>query len=339
MSGGLAAGRRVAPFSALLLACCAQAPAPPETPSPATQQPSTAPAAQAQAARPRPSPPPELPLDQRERERAQALMQESRYAEAAQHWEVLHMLHPEQPVYADKLAEARSRAAQAAAQNAQEAQQARRQGQTERAVALYLKALSADPGNAEAAQGLREIQKESDRKAYAGAPRGSGEAPQRGASRSAPSAVERRDLDSGIMLLHQGDPAAAVQALESYVRRYPRDDLGRRTLQDAYAEQARRLAQDGKKEQALAELEKALELRDKSGPELTRSVQSLRKEIAEDYYQQGLRAQSTNLSQAISLFEKCLKYDPEHVQAARRLERARRMEENLRSIPDAGTTP
>jgi len=337
MSGGLAACRRIGPFSALLLACCAQAPVPPN--APATHEAPSAPVSTIQAPHPRPSPPPELPLDQRERERAQALMQESRYAEAAQHWEVLHMLHPEQPVYADKLAEARSRAAQAAAQNVQEAQQARRQGQTEHAVALYLRALNADPGNAEAAQGLREIQKESDRRAYAGAARGSGEAPQRSGSRSAPSAAERRDLDSGIMLLHQGDPAAAVQALESYLRRYPRDDLGRRTLQDAYAEQARRLAQDGKKEQALAELDKALELREKSSPELTRSVQSLRKEIAEDYYQQGLRAQSTDLSQAIGLFEKCLKYDPQHVQAARRLERARRMEENLRSIPEAGTTP
>jgi len=339
MSGRLVASRRLAPFSALLLACCAQAPAPPETASPAPQQAPPAPAAQTQAARPRPSPPPELPLDQRERDRAQALMQESRYAEAAQHWEVLHMLHPEQPVYAEKLAEARSRASQAATQHVQEAQQARRQGQTERAIALYLRALSADPGNADAALGLREIQKESDRRAYAGAPRGNSEAPQRGASRSSPSAAERRDLDSGIMLLHQGDSAAAVQVLESYLRRYPRDDLGRKTLQDAYAEQARRLSQDGKKEQALADLERALELRDKSSPELSRSVQSLRKEIAEDYYQQGLRAQSTNLSQAISLFEKCLKYDPEHVQAARRLERARRMEENLRSIPEADTTP
>jgi tetratricopeptide (TPR) repeat protein len=266
------------------------------------------------------------------------LVQEGRYGEAAQHWEVLHMLHPEQPVYAEKLAEARSRGAQAATQRVQEGQQARRQGQTERAVALYLRALSADPGNAEAAQGLREIQKESDRRAYAGAGRGSSEAPQRGAARSAPSAAERRDLDSGIMLLHQGDPAAAVQALESYLRKYSRDDLGRKTLQEAYVDQARRLAQDGKRELALAELEKAVDLRDKSNSELMRSVQSLRKEIAEDYYQQGLRAQSTNLSQAIALFEKCLKYDPEHVQAARGLERARRMEQNLRSIPEAGTT-
>jgi tetratricopeptide (TPR) repeat protein len=339
MSGGIAARRRVALFSAMLLACCAQVPAPPEAASPAVQQATGGGAASAQTARARPFPPRELPLDQRERERAQTLMQENRHAEAAQHWEVLQLLHPEQPAYTEKLAEARSRATLAAAHHVQDAQRARGQGQTERAAALYLRALSADPANADAAQGLREIQSESDRRAYAGAPRGNAETPQRGGSRSAPSAAERRDLDSGIMLLHQGDSAAAVQALESYLRRYPRDDLGRRTLQDAYAEQARRLTQDGKKEQALAELEKALELRDKSSPELTRSVQSRRKDVAEDYYQQALRVQYTNLSQAISLFEKCLKYDPEHVQAARRLEQTRRMQENLRSIPDAGTTP
>src|SRR5262249_14929801 len=143
MRAGLCAGRRLAPFSALLLACCAQPPAPANPQAQAPQEAPSAAAAQTQAAaRPRPSPP-ELPLDQRERERAQALMQEGRYAEAAQHWEVLCMLHPEQPVYSEKLAEARAHASQAASQHVQEAQQARRQGQTERAVALYLKALSA----------------------------------------------------------------------------------------------------------------------------------------------------------------------------------------------------
>src|SRR5215510_5348409 len=136
MSGRLAAVRRLTPFSALLLACCAQAPATPEARPPTPQQESSVSAA------PRLSP--ELLLDQRERERAQALMQENRYAEAAQHWEVLQMLHPEQPAYAEKFAEARARATQAAAQHVQEAQQARRQGQTEHAAALYLRALIAD---------------------------------------------------------------------------------------------------------------------------------------------------------------------------------------------------
>jgi tetratricopeptide (TPR) repeat protein len=270
-------------------------------------------------------------------------MQEGRWAEAVPHWEVLHLLHPDQSAYANKLAETQSLASHAAAEHLQAAQQARQQGQTERAAVLYLKALSADPGNAEAAQGLRDIEKESARKAYAGAAGrgGNSETVMRSGSKPAPlpSATERRDLDSAIMLLHQGDYSAAVQTLESYLRKYPRDDLGRRTLQDAYVELARRRAQEGKKEEALAYLEKAHDLRDKSSPELTRSIQSLYKEIAEDYYQQGLRAQPTNLGEAIRLWEECLKYNPDHVQAARRLERARRMEQNLRSIPDSSSTP
>ncbi len=131
-----------------------------------------------------------------------------------------------------------------------------------------------------------------------------------------------------------------MQTLETYVRKNPHDDLGRRTLQDAYVDLARQRTKEGKKEDALAYLEKAHGLRDnKSNPESTRAIQSLRKEMGEDYYQQGLRAQATNLSEAIRLWEKTLKYDPEHVQAARQLERARKMEQNLRSIQDAESKP
>ncbi|HTS51972.1 MAG TPA: tetratricopeptide repeat protein [Burkholderiales bacterium] len=268
-------------------------------------------------------------------------MQEGRWAEAVPHWEVLHLLHPDQSAYAKKLTEAQSLASHAAAEHLQEAQQARQEGQTERAALLYLKALSADPANAEAAQALRDIEMESARKAYAGAGRaGNGETAMRGGPKPAPlpPAAERRDLDSGIMLLHQGDYSAAVQTLEKYLRKYPRDDLGRRTLQDAYVGQARRLAQEGKKDEAVAYLE-AHVAREKSGPEPAPAMLALRKEIAEDYYQQALRAQPTDLGEAIRLFEKCLKYDPDHVQAARRLERARRMEQNLREIPNSNSKP
>ena len=276
-------------------------------------------------------------------------MQEGRWAEAATHWEILQLLRPDQPDYARKLAEARAESSHAAAEHLQEAAQARSQGQTNRAVMLYLKALSADPGNGEAAQALRDIEKERVRKSNFGpSARGaSGEAAlaalsSRRSSKpyAAPSTAEGRELDSAILLLHQGDYSAAVQTLETYVRKNPHDDLGRRTLQDAYVDLARQRAKEGKKEEALAYLEKAHSLRDsKSGPELTRAIASLRKEMAEDYYQQGLRVQPTNLGEAIRLWEKALKYDPEHAQAARHLERARKMEQNLRSIQDAEGKP
>jgi tetratricopeptide (TPR) repeat protein len=269
-------------------------------------------------------------------------MQEGRWAEAAEHWTVLCLLRPDQTAYARSLADAQSRASHAAAEYLHQAQQARDEGQTDRAAVFYLKALSADPGNSDAAQALRDIEQTRARKAYFGpSARGGTDAAAsaRRGSKSVPSATERRELDSAIMLLHQGDAAAAIQTLETYLRKYPNDELGRRTLQDALVELAQQRIQQGKREEALAYLEKAYGMRDKGTPELSRTIKSLRKEIAEDYYQQGLRAQPTNLDEAIRLWEKCLKYDPDHAQAARRLERARRMEQNLRSIEGSNRTP
>jgi len=340
MNGACVARALAIPVSILVLVSCAPPPPVPREPS-ASPPPPT---------RPSPSHAPssaEFPLEQRERERAEALMQESRWAEAATHWEILQLLRPDQQDYGKKLAETRSHSSQAAAEYLQEAQQARARGQTSRATTLYLKALAADPSASEAAQALREIEKERTLRVNFGpsARGGNGEMSTnvRRSSKPAatPSTAEGRDLDSAILLLHQGDYGAAVQTLETYVRKNPHDDVGRRTLQDAYVDLSRGQAKEGRREEALAYLEKAQGLRDgKSNPELTRALQSLRKELAEDYYQQGLRAQSTNLSQAIRLWEKTLKYDPDHAQAARQLERARKMEQNLRSIQDtAGGKP
>lgn len=303
MSGRFGAGRLVAPVGALLLVSCASAP----EPAGPQERPQVSPAP-AHAPRPRVPPQTELPLEQRERESAEDLMQQARWAEAIPHWEVLELLNPDQPAYAKKLAEAKSRAGAAATEHLQQARQARQQGQTDRAFVLYLKALSTDPSNAEAALALREIEREDARRAHSSASGrgGNGEPamnPRKGSNAPPPSAAERRD-------------------------------------QEAYLELARQRTLEGKKEEALTYLEKAQATRDAKGnQELTRSIQSLRKEIAEDYYQQGVRAQRTDLSEAISAWEKALKYDPDHPQAAQRLERARRMEENLRSIQNPATKP
>ena len=303
MRGWFGAGRLVAPVGAVLLVACASAPEPAEPP----EHPGASPAS-AHVARPRAPPQAELPLEQHERESAERLMQQSRWAEAIPHWELLELLNPDQPAYGKKLAEARSRASAAAAEYLQQARQARQQGQTDRAFVLYLKALSSDPTNAEPAQALREIEREGARRARVNAPSRSG-------------------TGEPAMNARKGSNAQPSSGTEHH-------DL------DAYLDLARQRTQEGKKEEALTYLEKAQTTRDgKGNQDLTRSIQSLRKEIAEDYYQQGVRVQRTDLSEAISAWEKALKYDPDHAQAAQRLERARRMEENLRSIQSPGAKP
>ena len=334
------------PVSVVLLASCAQPSSPPHVLAPRE---APAPSGSAYTVRPRPAAVSVgvSALELQERERAQSLVHEGRWAEAATHWEILLLLRPDQQDYVKALADVRAHASHAAAEHLQEAEQARRQGQTNRAATLYLKALSADPANDKAAQALRDIEKERARKAnFAPLSRAStGEIAlnHRRSSKPAasPSTAEGRELDAAILLLHQGDDfAAGLQKLETYAQKNPNDDLSKRALQDTYVDLARQRSKQNKKEEALAYLERAQGTRDsKSSVELTRAIQSLRKEIAEDYYQQGLRAQPTNLSEAIRLWEKALKSDPEHAEAARQLERARKMERNLRSMQDVTTKP
>ena len=152
------------PISILLLASCAQTPSPPPV-VPPREAPAPLPTARPHLPA---GPVPESPLEHQERERAQLLMHEGRWAEASTHWEILLLLRPDQQDYVKELAEARSRSSRAAAEYLQEAEQARSQGQTNRATTLYLKALSAEPGNDKAAQALRDMERERARKANFG---------------------------------------------------------------------------------------------------------------------------------------------------------------------------
>lgn len=66
-----------------------------------------------------------------------------------------------------------------------------------------------------------------------------------------------------------------------------------------------------------------------------RELESARKDIAQDYYERGVRAQRTDLDEAIRLWERALQYDPDLTQARLRMEQARRMRQNLESIQGA----
>jgi tetratricopeptide (TPR) repeat protein len=346
----------VAPVGAMLLASCASAPAPPATieerpQAPSHGRPQVSPQAPPQTPAQAPSSQSATPIsaskdlawEQQRREHADDLMGESRWSEAATEWEILAVLRPGNSEYEKKLADSRAQSASAATSNLEAANEARRKGENERATLLYLKALRADPENVAAAQALRELDREQPRKSnmnpYARMMYGERVRSTSSESRSAsmPRSSERADLDTGILLFNQGDYVSSIQTLQEYLRRYPQDDLGKRTLRDAYLALANQRVQEGNKEEALANLEKARKVPapQSSAPQLPGAIQSLRKELAEDYYQQGLRAQRKDLKAAIRLWELALQYDPAHAQASVHLQQARRMQQTLEAIPSA----
>jgi tetratricopeptide (TPR) repeat protein len=272
-------------------------------------------------------------FEQRKRQQAEELVQAGRWADAAAQWEILALLRPERGEYADKLTEAHGRATSQAGEHVAAAAEARRKGDLQRAATLYLKALSADPRNATAGSALRELEREQSSRAYFN------HATRTARAARAPYSTDRQELDMAVMLLHQGDYAESAQSLQSYLKRYPQDETAKRALRDAYAALGKQRIEQGKKEEGVSYLEKARATKSSGGANLDGTVQAARKDLAQDYYEQGLRLQRTDLEGAIRAWQRTLEYDPGHAQAKIRLDQARRMQQTLRSLPSAGSKP
>ena len=97
---------------------------------------------------------------------AQAEQQEQAgdLARAALSWEVLTLLRPEQRSYPIRLAQVQRLIEAGVADAWQQARQAERRGELERASQLYLSVLALQPRHVEAAQALRAIERERNRR-------------------------------------------------------------------------------------------------------------------------------------------------------------------------------
>jgi tetratricopeptide (TPR) repeat protein len=278
-------------------------------------------------------------FEQRRLKEAEELTQANRWAEAAAQWEILTLLRPERSEYASKLTEAQSRASSNASENLTAAAEARKRGDLQRATLLYLKALRADPYNAAADQALRDLERQQSHRLYFNHLASTASGARATRTAAAPYSTDHQELDTGVMLLHQGDYNGSVQALQSYVKREPQDETGKRALRDAYAALGRQRIEQGKKEEGIGYLEKARATKAAGSANLDSTLQAVRKDMAQDYYEQGLRMQRTDLQAAIGLWERSLEYDPGHAQARLRLDQAKRMQRNLQTIPGARSTP
>ena len=275
------------------------------------------------------------PLVAKHQDRALTLMRDGSLAEAALQWEILALLEPDKQEYRRRLEETRALIGKATSEHLRVAEKATDQGQTEQASLAYLKVLALNPFNQTAAQRLRTLEQEKLRTGQlARAPRitmPTGTTP-RAKPAPAAEANERRDLDLGVMLHRQGDYRGSIRVLGKYLQDYPADGLARQYLAEAHVQQGHRLVQQGKKEEALASFEKAQSLDGPATPELGNQIRALKKTLAEEYYQQGLRLYQTDLTKAMQHWQRSLQYDPNHVPAGVRLEQAQRIQKKLKAI-------
>ncbi|MGB7989294.1 MAG: hypothetical protein WCF44_07850 [Candidatus Methylophosphatis roskildensis] len=206
---------------------------------------------------------PNAAFEQQQRERAKDLTRQGAFGEAAIAWEVLTLLRPDVVEYAENLQRIRSRIEARVVQRILAADQARRRGEADQAAQLYLQALADDPLNAQAAQALRAIERERNKRNYLGKPSrltlaryATAEAER---SRAASSSVDRNDLEHASLLMHQSEYAEAIGILERYVKVFPQDETARKALAEACYQMAeRKQANEPRAAQAL--LQRAVKL-------------------------------------------------------------------------------
>lgn len=193
------------------------------------------------SAAPRATPP--IAFEQRLRDRAASQARQGRLAEAATSLEVLTVLRPEERDYRERLAEIRRLIDVAVPERMQRGAQALKRGELDAAAIQYLSALALQPDNAAAAEAMRSVERERNKRSFLGKPSRltltrravtDGQTPP---SRTGP-ALDRNELEHAAMLATQGEYDDAIALLERHLGADRRDVSACKQLADLYYQKA-----------------------------------------------------------------------------------------------------
>jgi len=256
---------------------CGHAPAP-MAPTPATPSPQMA-----------PEPVPHAALraadfERRQQALASAAESQARWADAALAWEVLVLLRPDVVRYADALSRVRERVASAVNEKLAAAQAAMRRSELDVAAQAYLEALSFSPDHAGAADALRAVERERNRRSFVG------KFSRNTLTRRAVTEGEMRysddvreganvgaggHLEHATLLLRQGEFDGAIGVLRDAMRAGLGDPATKAMLVEAYLQKAEKLLpRDPRGARAAAESALQIEPRNTAALALMQRTQS-----------------------------------------------------------------
>ena len=205
-----------------------------------------------------------LDFEQAQRAQAQSALREGRLADAALGFEVLALLRPDDAGAAAGLVAVQQRVAAEVSDRLPRAEAARKRGELELAAQLYLEVLALAPERADAAEALRTIERERNRRSLAS--RFARQAPTRRAmtADASPIAVAPRSgtgnqIEHATLLARQGELDAAIALLRGS-RATSTDAAASALLADLYVQRASRLMErDPRRARAAAEAALAID--------------------------------------------------------------------------------
>lgn len=273
------------------------------------------------------------------RRRARALKAEQQHdlADAARQWQIVLLLAPRDTQAGERLAAVNAASAQTIKDEMAAAREALRRGETDRAQRALLRVLALDGDHEEALAALREIDRKRElrqaseraERARAGAMTTAAPKPPTRATRDA----RDFDLEQSLELLRAGDANAALPELRRYVAANRADRAGRTRVASAVHAFAQRLEKQGAIDQAVATYGEAIGMSPSPVPEWSTELDALRMRLAAVEYEKGVRLVATDVGAAIVHFQTALRFAPGHTQAQLQLQRAQKIQQNLKGVP------
>ena len=187
--------------------------------------------------------------EQQQRDRAWAFTRQKRLADAAMSWELLTVLRPDIADYRERLADVQRQIDAAVTERLPRAAQAAQRGELDNATQLYLATLALQPLNEAAADALRAVERERNRRNHLGkfsratlTQRAMAEAESpANASAASGGLAGRNDVEHAALLAGDGEIDDAIALLERRLVLEPKDQAARRVLADVYYRKAESL--------------------------------------------------------------------------------------------------
>ena len=255
-------------------------------------------------------------------------------ASAVNEWHILTLLAPKERSYQDKLITTKETIRRLSNQAFTMGMASYRKKQLDETTRYMLKVLALFPDRTEAAQVLREIEKQKmasiqNLKATKAAKTVRYQKKMDEIDTSNKSTL---DPDQQIELFTAGDTTGGLREMRLYVEANPGEKQNRQRIANAVCEEAQKRENQGAEEDALRLYEQALFLRGDKYKPWEQRLNALRSKLASEYYGKGVQIYNKDISAAIQYWEKTLSIDPYYNNAALRLKEAKKLKEKLKNF-------